>query len=173
MATATRTTSVDDFVRDRLSNGNHDDNALIVVNLSEIQERFEKWKREFPHVEPFFALKAQHNPVTVQLLARNGCGFDVASLEEIRSVEEAGVSRDMILYAQPYKQPSHLQYALKHGLLSVCDTVDELHKVGEMSSALSLPARILLRILPDDKEGDTQASLSSNCLLYTSPSPRD
>ena len=158
----TRVKEVDSFIRNTLlERGELEDDSFTVVNLSEIQERFEEWKREFPDVEPFFALKAQHNANTLKLLADNGCGFDVASLGEVQSVIAAGVPVSKILYAQPYKQPSHLVYALERDILSVCDSVDEIKKIGQYSAKMGCTPKILIRILPDDKESDLQSSLST------------
>ena len=155
--------SVDKFIKKTLNCRNEfDDDPFIVTDLTKIKQRFNGWAREFPKIEPFFALKAQHNSQTVNLLADNSCGFDVASLGEMRSVIEAGTDPNKILYAQPYKQPSHLRYALKYGIVSVCDTVDEIMKVSEVALLNNcLYPKILIRILPDDKEGEAQASLSS------------
>ena len=121
----------------------------------------------FPDVHLFFAVKAQNNEHTRKLLAANGCGFDVASVGEMKSVLETGVAPENMIYAQPYKQPSHLHFALNHGIVSVCDAVDEIEKVGEMAEELALtsPPRILLRICPDDrdlKEGDFHRLSSLN-----------
>lgn len=158
----TRVTDVDTFIQNTLLQRSElEDDSFTVVNLSEIQERFEEWQREFPDVEPFFALKAQHNANTLKLLADNGCGFDVASLGEMQSVISANVPSSRILYAQPYKQPSHLVFALERGILSVCDTVDEIRKIGQYSAKLGCTPKILIRILPDDKESDSQSSLST------------
>ncbi|XP_063685988.1 ornithine decarboxylase-like [Bolinopsis microptera] len=158
----TKVASVDSYVRKTLQNRDEfEDDPFTVVNLSDIQERFEEWKKEFPEVEPFFAVKAQHNANTLKLLADNGCGFDVASLGELESVVEAGVPAERILYAQPYKQLSHLLYAMERDIISVCDSVDEIEKIGELSARMNLNPRILIRILPDDKESDSQASLST------------
>ena len=42
----------------------------------------------------------------------------------------------------------HLTHALKKGILTVCDTVDELRKVGEVAEELTVKASVLIRILP-------------------------
>ena len=157
-------TSVTDFIVEELSKREEfEDEPFIVTNLSEIQDRYEKWTAAFPGIQAFFALKAQHNAFTLKLLAGNGCGFDVASICEIKDALAAGAKPENILYGQPYKQPSHLAFALQQNLLSVCDTVDEIRKVGDVSKKLNLDTkpRILIRILPDDKEGDIKGKLSS------------
>ena len=158
----TKVTTVESFICETLQKRHElEDDPFIVVNLSEVQERFEQWQQEFPDVEPFFALKAQNNANTVKLLADNSCGFDVASLGEMKTVLEAGVPPTRMLYAQPYKQPSHLLFALEKNILSVCDSVDEIRKIGECSKQINCNPEVLIRILPDDKENDAQASLST------------
>ena len=142
------------FIEEKVKNiPDFEDDAFIVTDISEIQKRCNKWKTSFPGIQPFYALKAQNNSLTTALLAANGCGFDVASLEEAKSVTNAGVSSTNIVYSQPHKKPSHIVHALKHRLLSVCDTADEIEKIREIADKIKIqaPIEILLRILPDDE----------------------
>lgn len=78
-----------------------------------------------------------------------GCGFDCASLSEINDAISSGASSDDVLFAQPYKQISHLQESLKLGITSVCDEAGEILKVGKTARMLGVRPRVLIRILPD------------------------
>eukprot|EP00116_Pleurobrachia_bachei_P004919 sb/3465181/ len=151
--------SAGQYIRDHVAQLTpYQDDPFIVTDLGEIQKRVDLWKTAFPNITPYFALKAQNNAKIVELLAGEGFGFDVASLPEINKVKDH-VPADMILYAQPYKQPSHLKTAIH--LLSVCDSVDEIRKVGEISAELGVTARILLRILPANPTPTATSTLSS------------
>lgn len=163
LAEVTEVSSVDNFIKERLENrGVDEDDAFMVLNLSEIQDRIEQWHENFPRVEPFFALKAQTNGNSAKLFAANKCGFDVASMNEINTALNAGAVPSDLIYAQAYKQPSHLHFALQRGIISVCDSVDEIKKVGELAARLiDCTPKILLRILPDDKEGNKTESFSA------------
>ena len=155
--------SVDSFIKETIIQRNaFDDDPFIVTNLTRIQQRFNDWVTFFPSVEPFFAMKARYCTQIVTLLAGNSCRFDVASLSELKSAVEAGTETNNIIYSQPYKQPSHLLYALQHGILSVCDSVNEIIKISEIAplSNCKYP-RILIRILPTNSEGYASVPLSA------------
>lgn len=153
--------TVNQYIRDKLLDREVlDDDAFIVLNLAEIQERLEVWKEELPEVELIFAVKAHHDRTVVTLFARQGSGFDVSSLGELATVEAAGVPMNKVVFAQPYKQPSHFDYTLRRDILSVVDSVDEIRKMGEYCARVNLPARTMIRILPDQKEGTVKYNLS-------------
>ena len=49
---------------------------------------------------------------------------------EIKTVLDLGVSPDRIIYAQPFKQVSHLKYAVSRGVdLMTFDNDAELHSI--------------------------------------------
>ena len=155
--------SIDEFIIGELSaRGELDDDPFIVNNLSETQARVDLWRESFPKIRPFFALKAQNNPATRRLLVQNGVGFDVASLQEMKDALGAGAAPEDLIFAQPYKQGSHLKFALERGIPSTCDCVDEIVKVGEMARGLGLPKpTILIRILPHHQDSYKVDSFAS------------
>ena len=162
---ATKTESdIPTYICDTLSRRSpYNDDPFIVANVSELQDRYQKWKTFFPSIQPFFALKSQDNFFSRSIFAANGAGFDVSSLNEIEEALDSGVSADHIIFAQPYKQMEHLIHALKKGILTVCDTVDELRKVGEVAEELAVKASVLIRILPgvNDEKMNIGIPLSS------------
>lgn len=80
---------------------------------------------------PFYAVKCNPDPVIVHVLAALGCGFDCASQAEISLVTGAGVEPDRIVYANPFKNRTHLRYArIANVRRMTVDSVDELHKVA-------------------------------------------
>lgn len=68
----------------------------------------------------------------IETLAALGVGFDCASKDEIRKVMSFGVPPQLIVFAQPSKPISHLEYAAnwKVDLMTV-DHDNELHKIAE------------------------------------------
>lgn len=97
-----------------------------------------------PEVEPFYAVKSNPDPVIVRLLSALGCGFDCATQTEIELVLN-GLGSDLnftdrenysdkIVYANPQKMMSHLQYAAKNGVYrTVFDGEDELYKLAKVN----------------------------------------
>lgn len=61
----------------------------------------------------FSAVKCNDSPVVIQTLAALGTGFDCASKGEISKVMSYGVSAERIIYANPTKPTSHLNFAAK------------------------------------------------------------
>ena len=129
-----------------ISAGNSD--PFIVTDLSRVVERYRLWQECFPNIQPFYAIKAQNNAPVRKLLGSLGCGFDCASLSEIQDVISSGVKPEDIIFAQPYKFLSHLKEALILGLITVCDVVSEVVKVGQTAKGLGVRPRVLVRILP-------------------------
>lgn len=58
----------------------------------------------------------------MDLLASLGTGFDCASKQEMKQVLEMGVTPDRIIFANPCKLLSHLQYAQEYNVPTM--TVD-------------------------------------------------
>ena len=82
------------------------EDSFYVVDLGVLVSQVYQWRRYFPRVDPFYAVKCNPDPVIVKTLATLGCNFDCASRQEIRLVQEA--CRDLpsqpdIIYANPCK----------------------------------------------------------------------
>ena len=75
-----------------------------MLNIDNIIEKYENWIKKFPRVIPHYAVKCNSDKVMLKVLASLGCCFDCASITEIQSVLDLGVSPDRIIYANPCKQ---------------------------------------------------------------------
>lgn len=64
------------------------------------------------------------------MLAALGTGFDCASKGEIKKVLDVGVPPSKIIFANPTKPATHLNYALTTGVQSMTfDCAIELYKI--------------------------------------------
>lgn len=123
------------------------DASFFVVDVGKIIFLAEQWRKLFPDVTPFYAVKCNPDPVIVHVLAALGCGFDCASQAEISLVTGAGVEPDRIVYANPFKNRTHLRYArIANVRRMTVDSVDELHKIQKEFPE----AELVLRITTDD-----------------------
>lgn len=76
------------------------------------------------------AVKCNDDLTVLEILAALGCGFDCASKNEISKVLSLGVSPDRIIYANPTKPLSQIQYASSVGVDTMTfDNVNELYKI--------------------------------------------
>ncbi|EEC47953.1 ornithine decarboxylase 2, partial [Phaeodactylum tricornutum CCAP 1055/1] len=135
------------------------EDSFYVVDIGVLVSQVYQWRRVFPRVEPFYAVKCNPDPLIVKTLATLGCNFDCASRNEIRLVMEA--TKDMptkpdIIYANPCKSRLGLLEAVCKGVKMVTfDNEMEVQKCASISKNIQL----VLRIITDDR--GSQCRLSS------------
>lgn len=115
------------------------------MSLQNIRNRIRLWNECLPAIRPHYAVKCNNLPPVLSELHKGGCGFDCASVQEIRSVLATGSKVSDIIYANPCKSKRELSEA---GVPRVTfDSLPELFKINEM---IRSPTPIL-RIFVDDK----------------------
>jgi ornithine decarboxylase len=135
------------------------EDSFYVVDIGVLVSQVYQWRKYFPRVEPFYAVKCNPDPVFLRTLAILGANFDCASRNEIRLVLEA--SEDLprkpeIIYANPCKARGHLLEAVCRGVrLVTFDNAVEVQKCAAVSKKIEL----ILRIVTDDR--GSQCRLSS------------
>ncbi len=94
-----------------------------------------------PNIKPHFAVKSDPDPMVIRVLHQLGCGFDCASIGEIRQVLRTGCDPSDIIFANTIKSPSALKYAKSCGVdLMTFDNAEELRKISQIfPSARYLP----------------------------------
>lgn len=111
-----------------------------------------------PMARPILAAVAQAESADVQvirLLASLSSSFDCASSADMQLVLARGVELARIIFANPYKSKSDLEYAREHGILKTTfDNTDELVKIEKVHPH----AELFLRILT----GDNGAKINLN-----------
>mmetsp|Transcript_7673 Transcript_7673/g.11281 ORF Transcript_7673/g.11281 Transcript_7673/m.11281 type:complete len:765 (-) Transcript_7673:232-2526(-) len=134
---------------------------FYVCDLGAVVAQYYQWKKHFPRVEPFYAVKCNPDRAIVKTLARLGANFDCASRNEINLV--LGASRELglektpeIIFANPCKPRTHIIEAVCKGVrMMTFDNVDEVEKCAKISKKIEL----ILRIITDDS--GSQCRLSS------------
>lgn len=122
--------------------------AFYIINLGDIIHQLKFWHELFPYIEPRYAVKCNPNKVICQLLGLLGVGFDVASKNEIDLVKGYVNHIENVIYANPYKESSSIQYARSMDVdTTVFDSEYELYKIK-----LYHPnCKLLIRLKVDDK----------------------
>jgi diaminopimelate decarboxylase len=143
------------------------EDAFYVVDIGVIASQVYQWRRFFPRVDPFYAVKCNPDPILIRTFCILGCHFDCASKTEIDLVQNvcADLPRSPeIIYANPCKSRNHLVHAVLNGVRMVTfDNIAEVHKCAAISDKLQL----ILRIVTDDR--GSQCRLSSK---YGAPKSR-
>eukprot|EP00914_Ancora_sagittata_P029432 GHVO01058218.1.p1 GENE.GHVO01058218.1~~GHVO01058218.1.p1 ORF type:complete len:458 (+),score=52.03 GHVO01058218.1:250-1623(+) len=127
------------------SRGREDkDDAFFIADLSDIVRKHKTWLKELPRVEPFYAVKCNDDTGVLSVLADLGTGFDCVTKAEISKVMGLDVSSNRVIFANTWKQNSHIRFAAKQDVsLMTFDNISELHKVKANHPNAKLVVKIL------------------------------
>jgi ornithine decarboxylase len=137
-----------DIIKTFLDN-NNSNSAFHIVDLGAVIKQYERWQSLLPTVRAFYAQKSNPNDAIITLLNKLGAGFDCASKGEIAQALNLGVDPSNIIFANPCKESSHLQYARAEDVdLLTFDSENELDKI----KLYHPKAELLVRIKVDDSK---------------------
>ena len=136
--------SLQQTIRKKISSQDNDD-AFFLCDLGTVIQQHEEWTRLCPGIEPFYAVKCNNDPALLQSLASLGTGFDCASRAEIEQVLSLGVAPERIIFANPCKMKSHIEFARDQGVAMM--TFDDEHEMEKIRKHYP-EAKLVLRILP-------------------------
>jgi len=144
------TGSIEEVISNKLKEEDRDkEEAFYIIDLGAVLRKYDQWVRSLPRVKPFYAIKCNPNTAIVKTLASLGVNFDCASKAEIQQILGSGVEASRIIYANPTKMKSHINYAKSCGVeLMTFDNKDELNKIAECFPT----AKLVLRIITDDSQ---------------------
>eukprot|EP00560_Eucampia_antarctica_P005641 CAMPEP_0197835490 /NCGR_PEP_ID=MMETSP1437-20131217/25890_1 /TAXON_ID=49252 ORGANISM="Eucampia antarctica, Strain CCMP1452" /NCGR_SAMPLE_ID=MMETSP1437 /ASSEMBLY_ACC=CAM_ASM_001096 /LENGTH=696 /DNA_ID=CAMNT_0043440957 /DNA_START=21 /DNA_END=2111 /DNA_ORIENTATION=+ len=134
------------------------EDSFYVCDIGVVMSQFWQWRKYFPRVESFYAVKCNPDPLVIRTLAILGSNFDCASRTEFRLVQE--ICKDLprtpeIIYANPCKSRVHLIEAVCKGVKIVTfDNAAEIVKCAAVSKKIKL----VLRIITDDKGSQCRLS---------------
>ncbi|MEK7306793.1 MAG: diaminopimelate decarboxylase, partial [Nitrospirota bacterium] len=110
---------------------------------------FESSFSEIPHIISF-AVKANSNLAILNILAKEGCGADIASGGELFRALKAGINPRKIVYAGVGKTKEEIRYALESDILFFnAESPQELKAIDEVAGNLGRKARVSLRVNPN------------------------
>ena len=110
----------------------------VVANLAGLRSAFGALR---PRV--FYATKANGDPRLLAALHAAGCGFDVASLNEIRRLQALGVPATDLTFSATVKLPDHIREAHARGL--ECFAIDNPTEVAKLAH-LAPGAKVIVRL---------------------------
>lgn len=97
-----------------------------------------------------YAMKANGNLSVLNLLAKEGAGFDIVSGGELFRVLKAGGRADRCTFAGVGKTAEEIDYALRQGIYSFnVESEQELERINEVAGKAGLVAPIAVRVNPD------------------------
>jgi ornithine decarboxylase len=131
-----------------------------VLDITPLEYSFNKWRHFIPRADMFYAMKCNTDPVILQALFAMGAGFDCASKHEMQLALDLGCAPARIIFANPAKLPSDIEFAANHGIGKMTfDSEDELYKIAAAFARVAAEApagttvtvaQPVLRIITDD-----------------------
>jgi len=97
-----------------------------------------------------YAMKANSNLAILDLLAREGAGFDIVSGGELLRVIAAGGDPNKVIFSGVGKTEGEMRLALEKDILCFnVESIPELHRLNEVAAGMGKRARVSLRVNPD------------------------
>ncbi|ELP85228.1 ornithine decarboxylase, putative [Entamoeba invadens IP1] len=117
--------------------------SFWIFDIKGVEDAINRWKTAMPHVKPCFAVKCCPEPHLVKLLAELGCGFDCASIDEIKEVIKLGCQPDDITFSQTFKPYNQLIEADSLGIChTIVDSIEEIDKVAQYAPKMGVMLRV-------------------------------
>lgn len=125
---------------------------LFIVDHDALRDNYARFKRLFPRIMAYYAVKANPDPAIVRALFEAGASFDVASMAELRVVyelikdlsaeERQSFIWDKIIYANPIKAVETLKELNPYKPLVTFDNEAEILKIRRHAPDAGLCLRI-------------------------------
>jgi diaminopimelate decarboxylase len=137
-----------DLVRVAASHGTP---AYVYSKLAIVQNfrAYEDALEGVPH-RVCYAVKANSNLAVLNILSRQGAGFDIVSGGELYRVLAAGGDPASVIFSGVGKTPAEIRFALSKGIHSFnCESEYELGQIARAAISLSRTASVAIRVNPD------------------------
>jgi ornithine decarboxylase len=125
---------------------------LFVVDHDELRKNYRLFRKHFPRVQIYYAVKVNSDPAIVKTFYELGGSFDVASMQEFHTVYEnikglpAKARQDFIwdkvIYANPIKPVETLHELDRYKPLVTYDNHEEVKKIAKHAPHAGLALRL-------------------------------
>ena len=129
-------------------------------------DHFTKIKRAFAKLEPLicYAMKANDNLAVLRTLHREGAGFDIVSVGELKKALKIGADPKKIVFASVGKTEEEIIAAIRAGILLFnVESQPELEHINRIAGKMRKNVQAALRINPDI-EAPTHAKITTGSL---------
>lgn len=117
---------------------------VLLLQTERVRAQYRRLRAALPFVDFHFAVKALAHEGVLETLAEEGCGFDVATGEELALLDR--VPRGRIIHTHPIKKPAEIAEAIDAGVRTfVIDNEIELAKFIGAPSDVRLLVRLAYR----------------------------
>lgn len=124
----------------------------FVYSRKDITETLAAFRRALAPLDAHvaYAVKACSNRAILQLMARQGAGFDIVSGGELWRVIQAGGDPALCTYAGVGKTEVEIRYALEQGIHCFnCESEEELRAIDRIAGQMGRKAPVAVRVNPN------------------------
>ena len=119
---------------------------LFVIDCERLRRQYRALAAALPGVHLHYALKPLPDRTVVQVLAREGAWFDLATNGEVDLVRDAGIPPKRCIHSHPIKRGSDIRHALDCGVTTfVVDNAEEIAKFTAKRARVKLLLRVSFR----------------------------
>lgn len=102
------------------------------------------------NVKLHYAVKANDNPVLIELIAKHGIGGCLVTMGEMKRALRAGMKPQDMLMNGSGKSADDIRFALKNGIGQLnAESISELTVIADIAKELNVTADICLRVNPE------------------------
>ncbi len=125
---------------------------VYVYSRSAIENHWKAFDDAFsayPHLV-CYAVKANSNLAVLNVLAKQGSGFDIVSMGELARVIAAGGDPAKTVFSGVGKTEQEIEYALQHDIRCFnVESIPELDRINNVAGRLAKKAPVSIRVNPD------------------------
>lgn len=132
----------------------------MLTDVGIIRDRCKNFRKLFPGVKIYYAVKAFSNQEVIVALADVADGFDAASIDEINTILNLGISPDRITYSNPVKPIETIHEAELRGVDKFAfQSREELEKIASCGRRVN----VYVRTKVDDSYSEVPLSTKFGC----------
>ena len=134
-------------------------------SYTQLKKNIINFKKNFKSFSPLicFAIKSNTNLNLIKEIQKLGLGADVVSMGELMMAINAGINPKKIVFSGVGKTSNEISYAIDKKILLInAESKSEINEIDRIARIKKKKVKIGIRLNPN-----------TDCLLYTSPSPRD
>ncbi len=119
---------------------------VLLLDTERIRRQYRRLRNALPFVRFHYAVKALSHDAVIDALAEAGCGFDVATGDELALLERHGIDARRVIHTHPVKKVSEIAEAITAGVRTfVVDNDIELEKFAGAPADVRLLVRLSYR----------------------------
>jgi ornithine decarboxylase len=89
---------------------------LLLLDPERVRRQYRRLRNALPFVGFHYAVKALSHDAVIEALAEAGCGFDVATGDELALLERHGIDPRRVIHTHPVKKAAEIADAIAAGI---------------------------------------------------------